>query len=36
MRKPIEPQIKFGEVDPSQIKFDLRSRDETAKLLNAF
>ena len=33
MRKPIEPQLKFGEVDPSQIKFDLRSRDETTKLL---
>ena len=33
MRKPIEPQLKFGEVDPSQIQFDLRSRDETTKLL---
>lgn len=33
MRKPIEIQLKLGEVDPSQIKFDLRSRDETTKLL---
>jgi IS5 family transposase len=33
MRKSIEPQLKFGETDPSQIQFDVRSRDETTKLL---
>ena len=33
MRKPIDPQIKMGEVDISQIQFDLRSRDEIPKLL---
>ena len=33
MRKVTEPQIKFGEVDISQIEFDLRSRDEIPKLL---
>ena len=33
MRKPIDPQMKLGEVDPSQVEFDLRSRDETTKLL---
>jgi hypothetical protein len=29
----IEPQLKLGEVDPSQIQFDLYSRDEITKLL---
>ena len=33
MREVTEPQIKFGEVDISQIEFDLRSRDEIPKLL---
>ncbi len=33
MRKIIKPQMKFGEVDISKIKFDLRSRDEIPKLL---
>lgn len=33
MRKPIDTQLKIGEVDPSQITFDLRSRDETTKIL---
>ena len=33
MRKPIEPQMQFGQVDISQITFDLRSRDEIPKLL---
>ena len=33
MRKTIDPQIKMGEVDISQIEFDLRSRDEIPKLL---
>jgi uncharacterized protein YfkK (UPF0435 family) len=33
MRKPIDPQMKLGAVDISQIKFDLRSRDEIPKLL---
>lgn len=33
MRKAIEVQMKLGEVDPSQIEFDLRSRDEITKLL---
>ena len=33
MRKIIESQMKFGEVDISKIKFDLRSRDEIPKLL---
>ena len=33
MRKIIEPQMQFGQVDISQIKFDLRSRDEIPKLL---
>jgi len=33
MRKTIEPQMQFGQVDISEIKFDLRSRDEIPKLL---
>lgn len=33
MRKVIESQMKFGEVDISKIEFDLRSRDEIPKLL---
>lgn len=33
MRKVIEPQMRLGAVDISQIKFDLRSRDEIPKLL---
>jgi len=33
MRKIIEPQMRLGAVDISQIKFDLRSRDEIPKLL---
>ena len=33
MRKIIESQMTFGEVDISKIKFDLRSRDEIPKLL---
>ena len=33
MRKPIDPQMKMGAVDISQIQFDLRSRDEIPKLL---
>ena len=33
MRKIIESQMAFGEVDISKIKFDLRSRDEIPKLL---
>ena len=33
MRKAIEPQLQLGEVDPSQVIFDLRSRDEITKLL---
>ena len=33
MRKFIEPQMKFGDVDISNIKFDLRSRDQTTNLL---
>ncbi len=33
MRKIIEPQMQFGQVDISEIKFDLRSRDEIPKLL---
>ena len=33
MRKAIEPQIQFGQVDISKIEFDLRSRDEIPKLL---
>ena len=33
MRKSIDPLLKSGEVDPSQVTFDLRSRDETTKLL---
>lgn len=33
MRRAIDPQMKMGTVDISQIKFDLRSRDEIPKLL---
>ena len=33
MRKIINEQVKFGEVDISEIKFDPRSRDEIPKLL---
>ena len=33
MRKTIEPQMQFGQVDISKIEFDLRSRDEIPKLL---
>jgi transposase, IS5 family len=33
MRKVIEEQMKLGEIDISQIKFDLQSRDEIPKLL---
>jgi len=33
MRKVIDMQMKFGEVDISKIQFDLRSRDEIPKLL---
>ncbi len=33
MRKPINEQLKFGEVDISQITFDSRSRDEIPQLL---
>ena len=33
MRKPFEPQISFGQVDISKIRFDSRSRDEIPKLL---
>ena len=33
MRKLIDIQMKFGEVDISKIEFDLRSRDEIPKLL---
>ena len=33
MRKAINEQMKFGEIDISKIEFDLRSRDELPKLL---
>ncbi len=33
MRKVMEMQLSFGEIDISNIKFDLRSRDEIPKLL---
>jgi len=33
MRKVIEEQMKLGEIDISQIQFDLQSRDEIPKLL---
>lgn len=33
MRKVIDTQMKFGEVDIAEIKFDPRSRDEIPKLL---
>ena len=33
MRKIIEKQLKFGQVDISSIELDLRSRDEIPQLL---
>lgn len=33
MRKIMEMQLKFGQVDISKIEIDLRSRDEIPKLL---
>ena len=33
MRKTMNPQMQFGEVDISQVEFDLRCRDEIPKLL---
>jgi hypothetical protein len=36
MRKVIDIQMKFGEVDISKIEFDPRSRDEIPKLLMGF
>ena len=36
MRKLIDIQMKFGEVDISKIEFDSRSRDEIPKLLMGF
>ena len=33
MRKVIQEQMKFGEVAISDVKFDIRSRDEIPKLL---
>jgi len=33
MRKTIDPQTKLGQVNISEIEFDLRSRDEIPKLL---
>lgn len=33
MRKIIEPQMQFGQINISEISFDLRSRDEIPKLL---
>ena len=33
MRKVIDMQMRFGEVDIAKIEFDLRSRDEIPKLL---
>jgi hypothetical protein len=33
MRKVIDVQMKFGEIDISKIEFDLKSRDEIPKLL---
>ena len=33
MRKIIEAQLKFGQVDINQIKIDLRCRDEIPQLL---
>ena len=33
MRKTIDPQMQFGQIDISEIEFDLRSRDEIPKLL---
>jgi transposase, IS5 family len=32
MRKIIEKQLKFGQVDISEIKLDLKSRDEIPQL----
>lgn len=33
MRKVVDSQLKFGEVNIAEIEFDLRSRDEIPKLL---
>ncbi len=33
MRKVIEPQMKLGQVNISEIEFDLSSRDEIPRLL---
>ncbi len=33
MRKAIEEQIKFGEVDISSVQFDMKSRDDIVKIL---
>ena len=33
MRKAIEEQIKFGEVDISSIQFNLKSRDDIVQIL---
>ena len=33
MRKPIEKQLKIGQVDICNIQIDLRSRDEIPQLL---
>ena len=32
MRETINPQLKFCQVDISQIKFDLKSRDDMPKI----
>ena len=33
MRKAIEEQIKFGEVDISSIQFNMKSRDDIVQIL---
>ena len=33
MRKPIDPQLKLGEVNIAEIEFNLKSRDEIPQLL---
>jgi hypothetical protein len=33
MRKSIDPQLKFGDVDISEIKFDQKCRDELPRIL---
>ncbi len=33
MRKAVDQQLTFGETDISQIKFDLKSRDDIPQLL---